>query len=87
MGASRRAVNAGLHPARFQIEPCHYLFLFLSLSPDRSRILMDVPADDIDTVSSRFIAHDVPGRRPQDRESRCRGRHHASVRDDLDFHL
>jgi GntR family transcriptional regulator len=39
-------------------KPSHHLSLFLS--PDRSRIIMDIPADDIDTAGSGFIAHDVP---------------------------
>jgi GntR family transcriptional regulator len=39
-------------------EPVEHLSLFLS--PERSRILADIPAEDIDSVSSGFIAHDVP---------------------------
>lgn len=34
--------------------------LRLSLSPERSRVLMDIPADAIDTAHTGFIAHDVP---------------------------
>lgn len=31
----------------------------LALSPEHSRILMDIPAHDIDTATTGFIAHDV----------------------------
>jgi GntR family transcriptional regulator len=38
--------------------PIQHLSLFLS--PHRSRILMDIPAEDIDTAASGLVAHDVP---------------------------
>jgi GntR family transcriptional regulator len=41
--------------------PVQYLSLFLS--PDRSRILMDIPATHIDTAASGLVAHDLPRNR------------------------
>ncbi|MEA2614614.1 MAG: GntR family transcriptional regulator [Chloroflexota bacterium] len=38
--------------------PAEHLSGFLS--PDRSRILMDIPAKDIDDAHSIYIAHDIP---------------------------
>jgi GntR family transcriptional regulator len=38
----------------------------LYLSPQRSRILMDIPAEHLDTAASGLMAHDLPRlKRPQ----------------------
>jgi GntR family transcriptional regulator len=39
-------------------KPVQHLSLFLS--PDRSRVLMDIPDRDIETAETGYIAHDVP---------------------------
>jgi GntR family transcriptional regulator len=35
-------------------------YLTAHLSPSRSRILMDIPGDALDTLSAGYVAHDVP---------------------------
>jgi GntR family transcriptional regulator len=40
-------------------------YLIAHLSPSRSRILMDIPGEAIDTLSAGYVAHDVPARSPK----------------------
>ena len=63
IGAAVLRVNRLVHDASGS--PIQHLSIFLS--PDRSRILTDVSATDLDTVATGFLAHDVPRTKGRDR--------------------
>lgn len=56
IGAPLIRINRLIHD--LDDRPIEHLSIFLS--PDRSRIRMDIQSRDIDTAGSGFIAHDVP---------------------------
>jgi GntR family transcriptional regulator len=59
IGAALLRINRVIYDSGHR--PVQYLSLFLS--PDRSRILMDIPATKIDTAASGLVAHDLPRNR------------------------